>query len=43
MGLVLKARVHAADMPDRDGAKLLLEPILGMFSRLSHCWVDNGL
>lgn len=43
MGLVLKAKVHAADMPDRDGAKLLLEPILGMFSRLSHCWVDNGL
>ena len=42
MGLVLKAKVHAADMPDRDGAKLLLEPISGMFSRLSHCWVDMG-
>jgi putative transposase len=42
MGLVLKAKVHAAYMADRDGAKLLLEPISGMFSRLSHCWVDMG-
>jgi putative transposase len=42
MGLVLKAKVHAADMADRDGAKLLLEPISGMFSRLRHCWVDMG-
>jgi transposase len=42
MGSVLKAKVHAADMADRDGAKLLLEPVSGMFSRSSHCWVDMG-
>ncbi len=42
MGLVLKAKVHAADMADRGGAKPLLEPVSRMFSRLSHCWVDMG-
>jgi putative transposase len=34
LGLVLKARVHAADIPDREGAHLLLAP-LKEFAKLS--------
>jgi putative transposase len=42
LGLVLKAKVHAADIADRDGARLLLEPVVGVFTRLRHLWVDMG-
>lgn len=41
-GLVLKARVHGADIMDRDGIKLLLEQGRELFSRLSHLWLDAG-
>jgi putative transposase len=41
-GLVLKARVHSAKVPDADGIRLLLEPVRGRFGRLSHLWVDAG-
>jgi putative transposase len=42
LGLLLKAKVHAADILDRDGARLLLEPVKRMFDRLSHVWADMG-
>jgi putative transposase len=42
MGLLLKVVVHAADIQDREGVKLLLEPITGRFPRLSLVWVDTG-
>ncbi len=35
-GLVLKAKVHSADIFDRDGIKLLIERAKGRFARLSH-------
>ena len=41
-GLVLKARVHSAKMPDQDGIKLVLEATHNRFPRLSHLWVDAG-
>jgi putative transposase len=41
-GLVLKARVHSAKMPDQDGIKLVLEATHDRFPRLSHLWVDAG-
>jgi len=41
-GLVLKARVHSAKLPDEDGIKLLLESACDRFPRLSHLWVDAG-
>ena len=42
-GLVLKVTVHAADIMDRDGVKLLLsEAIPAMFPRLRHVWLDAG-
>ncbi len=42
-GLVLKAEVHRAKAPDRDGIKkLLLKAARGRLPRLSHLWVDAG-
>lgn len=42
LGLVLKAKVHAADIADREGAHLLLAPLSGVFTRLRHLWADMG-
>jgi putative transposase len=39
-GLVLKAKVHAANIADRDGAWLVLPPLKELFPRLRHVWVD---
>jgi putative transposase len=41
-GLVLEARVHSANIQDRDGIKLLLEPARTALTRLSHVWLDAG-
>src|SRR5215208_5766059 len=41
-GLVMKAKVHSAKLPDEDGIKLLLEAARGRLPRLSHLWVDAG-
>ena len=39
-GLVLKAKVHSAKVPDQDGIKLLLKDVRDRLPRLSHLWVD---
>jgi transposase len=37
------AKVHNANVTDRDGIKLLLEPArTGFLKRLSHLWLDAG-
>ena len=41
-GLVLKAKVHSAKVPDQDGIKLLLKGVQDHLPRLSHLWVDAG-
>jgi putative transposase len=41
-GLVLKAKVHSAKIPDADGIGLLLGSARVGLSRLSHLWVDAG-
>ena len=42
-GLVLMAKVHSANVTDRDGIKLLLGPAAGTgLPRLSHLWLDAG-
>ncbi len=41
-GLVLKAVVHPANVPDRDGAGMVLESITTRFPRLTYLWVDAG-
>lgn len=41
-GLLLLVVVHAANIQDRDGAKLVLEQVKGTFSRLKLIWADAG-
>jgi transposase len=41
-GLVLKAKIHSAKVPDEDGIRLLLDPVRAHLPRLSHLWVDAG-
>ena len=42
MGLLLAVVVHAANIQDRDGAKLVLAKLLGRFPRLRVIWADAG-
>jgi putative transposase len=42
LGLVLKVKVHAANMSDAVGAKLLLESSEQQFPCLQHLWADMG-
>ena len=41
-GLILKVRVHAANIQDRDGAALVLDQIDEPLSRLELIWADAG-
>lgn len=41
-GFLLKAKVHAANISDRDGIKPLLEDAKELFPRMSHLWLDAG-
>jgi putative transposase len=41
-GLILKVRVHAADLQDRDGARLVLDQIDEPLSALELIWADGG-
>ena len=41
-GLVLKAKVHSANVPEQDGLRLLLKSARSGLSRLSHLWLDAG-
>ena len=42
LGLILAVVVHAADVQDRDGAKLVLTKLRGAFPRLKKIWADGG-
>jgi putative transposase len=42
LGLVLGVVVHAADIQDRDGAKLVLAVLAHSFMRLRLIWADGG-
>jgi len=42
MGLILAVVVHAADIQDRDGAKLVLRKIRKLYPRLKLIWADGG-
>jgi putative transposase len=41
-GLVLKAKVHSAKVPDQDGLTLLLESAGPEISSVKHLWLDAG-
>src|SRR5262245_23283078 len=41
-GLVLTAKVHAADLQDRAAVPLVLDGVGARFPRIGHVWVDQG-
>jgi putative transposase len=41
-GLVLKAKVHSAKVPEQDGLRLLLESARSGLSALKHLWLEAG-
>ena len=41
-GLIIAVIVHAANIQDRDGAKLLLSKVIGCLPRLQLIWADGG-
>ena len=41
-GLVMKAKVHSAKVPDQDGLRLLLECARIEISSIKHLWLDAG-
>ena len=41
-GLVLKVKIHAANVIDQEGIKRLLDGAKELFPRLSHLWLDAG-
>lgn len=41
-GLVLKVKATGAHLPERTGAKQLLEPLAGQFPRLQIVWADQA-
>ena len=42
LGLILMVVVHAADVQDRDGAKLVFRKLRGLYPRLKRIWADGG-
>ena len=42
LGLLLAVVVHAASIQDRDGAKLAIRKIRGVYPRLKLIWADGG-
>ena len=42
IGLLLAVVVHPADIQDRDGAKLVINKLVGRFPRLQLIWADAG-
>ena len=41
-GLLLAVAVHPANIQDRDGAKLVLEGMVGQYPRLKVIWADGA-
>ena len=42
LGLIIAVVVHAGNIQDRDGAKLVMAKLLGLFPRLKLIWADGG-
>ena len=42
LGLLLAVAVHPANIQDRDGAKLVLEGMVGQYPRLRVIWADGA-
>jgi putative transposase len=42
VGLLVKAKIHAADILDNQGGKLLLKNLNKQFARITNFWTDMG-
>ena len=42
LGLLLAVAVHPADIQDRDGARLVLQHLVGRYDRLQVIWADGA-
>jgi putative transposase len=42
MGLLLAVVVHPANIQDRDGARLVIDKLIGRFPRMRLVWADAG-
>lgn len=42
LGLILAVVVHKGNIQDRDGAKIVLSKMIGMYPRLKLIWADSG-
>lgn len=42
LGLILAVVVHKGNIQDRDGAKIVLSKIIGVYPRLKLIWADQG-
>jgi putative transposase len=42
LGMIMAIVVHAGNIQDRDGAKLVLAKLAGLFPRLKLIWADGG-
>ncbi len=40
--MIIALVVHAGNIQDRDGAKLVLDKLIGLFPRLKLIWADGG-
>jgi len=42
LGLIMRLKVHPADLQDREAVPLVLEGMKEQFPRISHAWVDQA-
>lgn len=42
LGLIMRVKVHAADLQDREAVPLVAEGMNEQFPRITHAWVDQG-
>lgn len=42
IGMILAVVIHAGNVQDRDGAKLVIAKLAGLFPRLRLIWADGG-
>jgi putative transposase len=42
LGLIMRVKVHTAELQDREAVPLVAEGMNEQFPRISHAWVDQG-
>jgi len=42
LGLIMRVKVHTAELQDREAVPLVAEGMNEQFPRITHAWVDQG-